>query len=153
MINQNTQIYIHIIFAVDGKENYIEKQYRKALHTYISSIVKEEGQELISIFAMPDHIHILVKLMPNMTVCNLVKTIQESSSKYIQTQNWTKGQFQWKEAYGAYSFSQSQISTVVKFIIQQEEYHERERLKNEMHATLEKHDDEFHEKYMFEWIV
>ena len=64
MANTYSQIYIQIVFAVKGRENLIRKENREELHKFITGIISNRGQKLLSIFAMPDHVHILVGMKP-----------------------------------------------------------------------------------------
>ena len=38
MANTYTQIYIQVVFTVQGRQNLIKKQYREELHKYITGI-------------------------------------------------------------------------------------------------------------------
>ena len=60
MANAFFQIYLHYVFAVSAREHLIKAAFQEELYKYISGIVGHEGQKLISIGGMPDHIHILV---------------------------------------------------------------------------------------------
>src|SRR3954463_3189323 len=109
MPNTYSQIYIHIVFAVRRRENLIPKLHREELHKYISGIVQNRGQKMLSVFCMPDHSHILIGLLPSISVSDLVRDIKAGSSNFISKSNWIKGKFQWQEGYGAFSYSKSQI--------------------------------------------
>jgi putative transposase len=39
MANTYTQIYIHVVFAVEGRQNLIKPEYNDELQKYISGIV------------------------------------------------------------------------------------------------------------------
>ena len=58
MANTYTQIYIQVVFAVQGRLNLIKKDNKKELHKYITGIVRNKKQKLIAINSMSDHIHI-----------------------------------------------------------------------------------------------
>jgi len=62
MANTYTQIYIQVVFAVQGRQNLIRSQRKKELQKYITGIVTRQGQKLIAIHCMPDHTHLLVGL-------------------------------------------------------------------------------------------
>ncbi len=79
MANTYTQIYVQIVFTVRGRENFLPKRHREKLHKYISGIVANHNQKLISIFAMPDHVHLLVGIKPNIAISDLVRDIKTSS--------------------------------------------------------------------------
>jgi putative transposase len=152
MPNTYTQIYIQIVFAVKGRQNLIAKHNREELHKYITGIVQNREQKMLSIFAMPDHTHLLVGLKPNIAISDLVRDIKAGSSKFINDSNWTNSKFNWQEGFGAFSYSKSQIDNVVKYILNQEEHHEKQTFKEEYLDFLQKFEIEFDEKYLFEWI-
>jgi len=152
MPNTYSQIYIHIVFTVQGRIALIPKQHREELHKIITGIINNRNQKLISIFAMPDHVHILIGLKPNMPLSDLVRDIKSGSSKYITEKEWVKGKFSWQEGYGAFSHSRSQIDQVANYILKQEEHHKRKTFKEEYLDMLHKFEVEFDEKFLFEWI-
>ena len=152
MANTYTQIYIQIVFAVKGRQNLIPKEHRDELHRFITGIVSNRGQKLFSIFAMPDHVHLLVSISPNILISDLVRDIKAGSSKFINEKNWITGRFNWQEGYGAFSYSKSSIDSVVKYIVNQEEHHKKKTFKEEYLDFLRKFDIEYDEKYVFEWI-
>ena len=59
MADTYTQLYIHIVFAVKGRQSPIPKQHKAELHKYITGIITGKNQKVIQINSMPDHIHIL----------------------------------------------------------------------------------------------
>lgn len=152
MANTYTQIYIQIVFAVNGKQNLISKENREELHKFITGIVSNRGQKLFAIFAMPDHVHILVSMNPNVSISDLVRDIKAGSSKFINDKKWINGKFNWQEGYGAFSYSKSSVDSVVKYILNQEEHHKKKTFKEEYFNFLEKFEIEYDSKYLFEWI-
>lgn len=81
MANTYSQIYIHIVFTVEGRQNLIRKQYKEELHKYITGIIQNKGQKVITINSMPDHVHILIGMKPNVVLSDLVRDIKANSSK------------------------------------------------------------------------
>jgi REP element-mobilizing transposase RayT len=152
MPNTYTQLYIQIVFAVKGRQNLIAKQNREELHKFITGIVQKREQKMLSIFAMPDHIHLLLGIKPNITVSELVRDIKSGSSKFINDSNWINGKFNWQEGFGAFSYSKSQLDGVIKYILNQEVHHKNQTFKEEYVDFLRKFEIEFDEKYLFEWI-
>ena len=116
MANTYTQIYIQIVFAVKGRQNLISKENREELHKFITGIVSNRGQKLFAVFAMPDHVHILVSINPNISISDLVRDIKAGSSKFINDKKWMTEKFNWQEGYGAFSYSKSNVDLVVKYI-------------------------------------
>jgi REP element-mobilizing transposase RayT len=85
MANTYSQIYIHIVFAVEGRQNLIGHDHDDELQKYITGIVSERGQKLIAINNMPDHLHLLVGLQPNCLLSDLVRDIKAGSSNLINS--------------------------------------------------------------------
>jgi REP element-mobilizing transposase RayT len=140
------------VFAVKGRENLISKVHREELHKYITGIVQNRGQKMLSIFCMPDHVHLLVGIKPSIAISDLVRDIKAGSSNFINQQHWVKGKFNWQEGFGAFSYSKSQIDTVIKYILSQEEHHKKTTFREEYFNFLEKFEIDYDEKYVFEWI-
>ena len=152
MANTYTQIYIQIVFAVKGRQHLIPKENREELHKFISGIVSNRGQKLFSIFAMPDHVHILVSLSPSISISDLVRDIKAGSSKFINDKNWINGKFSWQEGYGAFSYSKSSVDAVVKYILNQEEHHKKQTFREEYLEILAKNDISYKEEYLFDFF-
>ena len=83
MADTYTQLYIHIVFSVKGRQPLIPKKHKTELHKYINGIITNKKQKLIQIHSMPDHIHILVGITPDTAISNLVRDIKANSSKFI----------------------------------------------------------------------
>ncbi len=152
MPNTYSQIYIQIVFAVKGRENLISKIHREELHKYITGIVQNRGQKMLSIFCMPDHVHLLVGIKPSIAISDLVRDLKAGSSNFINQQHWVKGKFNWQEGFGAFSYSKSQIDNVIKYILSQEEHHKKTTFREEYFDFLKKFEIDYDEKYVFEWI-
>ena len=152
MANTYSQIYTHIVFAVKGRQNLINPNIREELHKYITGIITNRDQKLLSIFCMPDHTHLLIGLKPSISISDLVRDIKAGSSKFINDTKLIKGKFSWQEGFGVFSYSRSQIDTVIKYIQNQEKHHHKKSFKEEYLEFLKKFEIEYDEKYLFEWI-
>ncbi|MDG4945161.1 IS200/IS605 family transposase [Weeksellaceae bacterium KMM 9713] len=152
MSNTYSQIYIQVIFAVKGRKNLIPKEHRIELQKFITGIVNRRDQKLIAIYAMPDHVHLLIGLKPNVAISDIVRDVKAGSSKFISDNNWVYGKFNWQSGYGAFSYSRNQLDRVCEYIANQEHHHKTKTFKEEYLEFLEKFEVEFDSKYLFEWI-
>ena len=152
MANTYTQIYIQIVFAVKDRQNLIKKNHKDELYKYITGIVRNKNQKLISINGMSDHIHILIGLKPDIALSDLVRDIKANSSKFINKKNWFMGKFNWQEGFGAFSYSRSQLNRVIKYIENQEKHHKKKSFKEEYLELLQKFGVEYKDKYLFDFI-
>ncbi len=120
MANTYTQIYIQIVFAVEGRQNLIDPVLNDELQKYITGIVTAQRQKLIAINNMPDHAHILIGQRPDSTLSDLVGNIKSGSTNFINRKRWVRGRFNWQEGFGAFSYSDSQLNTVIRYIQNQQ---------------------------------
>ena len=147
-----TQIYIQCVFAVKGRKNLLLKPWRDEVFKYMSAIIKAKEQKPLIVDGVADHVHLFIGLKPSMALSDLLRDIKNNSSKFISQNKFVKDKFSWQEGYGAFSYSQSQIENVYKYIQNQEEHHKKISFKTEYIDFLNKFQIDHEEKYLFEWI-
>jgi putative transposase len=152
MANTFTQLYIHIVFAVKHRKHLISSDHKEELHKYITGIIRNKGHKLIAINSMPDHIHILAGVKPDIAVSDLVREIKSCSSKFINLQKWNNYRFEWQSGFGAFSVSASQFSRVAEYIENQEKHHAKKKFRDEYTEFLRLYQIEADEKYIFEAV-
>ena len=151
MAGTYSQMYVMIVFAVKGRKNSIESNWEDRLHQYITGIIREKRQKLITIGGTSNHIHIFIGLNAGCHLPDLVREIKKSSTAFIQANHLSRFKFYWQEGYGAFSYSRSQIPTVSNYVLNQNEHHKKITFKEEYLAFLKKYEIEYDEKYLFEW--
>lgn len=114
MADTLTQLYVHIIFAVKGRKNLIPNNDKEELYRYITGIVTNEGQKLLAINGLPDHIHALIGQKPNKNLSDLVRDIKSNSSRFINEKRWIKGKFEWQKGFGKFSYNSSACINFLK---------------------------------------
>jgi putative transposase len=149
MANTYTQIYIQVVFAVKARQYLIRSEHKETLHKYISGVVRERDQKLLSIHCMPDHTHLLIGLKQSVALSDLVRDIKAASSNFVQRQRWFPGRFSCQEGFGAFSYGHSQISSVIQYIENQEEHHARRSFRDEYRQLLRKFAIEHDERFIF----
>lgn len=100
---------------------------------------------------MPDHTHMFTGLTPDISISDLVRDVKSMSSAFINDKKFVKGKFSWQHGFGAFSYSQSHIDKVVKYILNQEEHHKKRTFREEYFGLLEKFNVEYNPKYVFEF--
>lgn len=107
---------------------------------------------MLAINSMPDHIHIFIGYNVNQLIPELVKQIKTSSNAWIKEEKLSKFKFDWQRGYGAFSHSRSQLDTVVKYILNQEEHHRKKSFKEEYLEILHRNDIKYQDEYLFEFF-
>ena len=150
MADTYTQLYIRIIFAVKGRESFIPKQHKEALHRYITRIITHQKQTVIQINSMPDHVDILVGITPDVAISDLVRDIKANSSKWINRKRWVVGRFEWQSGFGAFSYAHSQLDRVVDYIKNPESHHSDRTFRAEYLEFLARLDVPYNPEYVFD---
>jgi len=152
MANTYTQLYIHLVFAVEHRDKLIHPSFKDELMKYITGIIQNKGNKLLAINTMPDHSHIFLGLNPKNAISDLAKDVKVSSTDFINEKKWLRGRFHWQEGYGAFSYSHSQIDRVIKYIINQEKQHKRISFKEEYIKMLKAFEIKYEDAYLFKWF-
>lgn len=152
MANTYKKAYFHLVFAVKYRNSLIGKSWREKLEKYITGIIKQNGHKLIAIYAMRDHMHILIGYNLNQTIPVLMEKIKTSSDEYIKNEKLCPFKFQWQNGYGAFTVSHSMVDIVYKYILNQEEHHKAKNFKGEYIEMLVKNEIEYKDEYLFEFF-
>lgn len=136
MADTFTQIYIHVVFAVRGRDSLISSSWDDELFKYIPGIVQNKGQKMLAINGMPNHIHFLIGMKPTCCLSDLVREIKKSTNNFIKEKRLIKFNFQWQEGFGAFSYSHSQLDNVIGYIGNQKEHHKKKSFREEYESLL-----------------
>src|SRR5260370_36098610 len=137
MANTYTQLYFHLVFAVQWRQCVIPPDHKEEFYKYIAGIVKGEQQKLMVINGMPDHVHLLVGFGPECVPSDFVKKVKAASARLFNDKGWVARKFNWQRGYGAFSCSRSDVPKVARGIEEQEAYHATHSFNEEFIALLE----------------
>lgn len=73
----------HIVFTPKYRRKIIYNKLRRDIVQIIKDLCKWKGIEIIEGKAMPDHIHILVKITPKMSISNFMGYLKGKSAMMI----------------------------------------------------------------------
>ena len=99
---------------------------------------------------MPDHIHILVGIAPDIAISELVRDIKTSATRFINQKRWIAGKFMWQEGFGAFSYSHSQLKDVVAYIQDQEIHHTHRSFAEEYLELLKRFGVSYDPRYVLD---
>lgn len=152
MANTYSQIYIQVVFAVESRQNLIDAAHNEELQKYISGILTAQRQKLIAINNMPDHVHILIGQRPDSNLSDLVGDIKSGSTNFINRSRWIRGRFNWQQGFGAFSYSRSQLTDVIRYVQNQQRHHQKRSFRDEYLTLLKKFNVSYDERYIFKPI-
>jgi putative transposase len=146
MSHSYAQNHIHLVFSTKGRLRLIPEELQHSLWAYIAGICKHQNILAFAIGGMPDHLHILFRLPPALTLVRAVALIKSNSSRWIREHGI---KFAWQEGYGAFAVSSSNVPTVVQYIDNQEAHHGKFTYEQEFIAMLKKQNIAFDPRHVF----
>ena len=141
---------LHLIFSTRGREPLLTADLRPLLHSYMAAILNQWDSPAILINSVADHVHILLCLSKNYALKKVVEEVKKGSSKWIKSKGSDFATFFWQAGYGAFSVSQSNISSVKRYIGNQETHHRGLGFQDEFRAFLKKHGIDYDERYVWD---
>ena len=112
-------------------------------------IIKELGRTLIEINAMPEHIHFYAYMAKTFPVSKFMVVVKGNSSKWVHTSFPAKKDFGWQDGYGAFTISKSAEDSVVQYIRNQQEHHNKRSFQEEFIYFLDKFWIEYDKNYIW----
>jgi REP element-mobilizing transposase RayT len=151
MANTYTQMNVHAVFSVWGRENLLSDKFRPELFKYISGILRNSKQFPLAVNGYKDHVHMFFELHPTTSVSEVMQIVKTNSSKWLNDNNFFTGKFNWQSGYGAFTYMRSQRNDVITYILNQEKHHAKRSFKDEYIDMLHKFEIDYKDAYLFEF--
>lgn len=153
MANTYHQVYLQFVFAVKYRNAVLHKDWRSRFFGVMGNLITDTGCKNIIVNGVEDHVHCFVGLKPAISMSELMKEVKAKSSKHINDHRLTPERFEWQRGFGVFSYSQSAIQNVYRYILNQEAHHAKQKFKEEYLELLEKFQVEYEEQYLFEDLM
>jgi putative transposase len=152
MADTYSQIYIQVVFAVQNRNTLIKPVWEEELFKFITGTIQNKGQKMLAINGTSNHIHFFIGMKPTCCLSDLIREVKKSSNTFINEKQFSPFKFQWQEGFGAFSYSHSQLTDVIKYIGRQKEHHKMKTFREEYLSFLKVFEVDFKDEYLFEWI-
>jgi len=153
MANTYHQVYLQTVFAVKYRNAVLDPKWRHNLFAVPGNLINETNCKTLIVGGVEDHVHCFLGLKPSVSISELMKTVKSKSSKYINDNKLTLDRFEWQEGYGVFSYSQSHIDVVYKYILNQENHHQSKTFRDEYIELLQAFNIDYDQQYIFHELV
>ncbi|NOT75735.1 MAG: IS200/IS605 family transposase [Cyclobacteriaceae bacterium] len=130
------RIWVHAISGTKDRLPLINLNQEKKIYQHLEEQLIELNCPVKIINGMPDHVHLLFKQNPNISVEDTLKQIKGNTSYWINHNDVLTEKFAWQTGYGAFSVSESQLEKVTAYILNQKMHHKQMTFKEEYEAFL-----------------
>ena len=150
MAHTYSELLSHVICSTKGRAASIDDELRPRLHSYIGGIIGELGGTAIGVGGTADHVHVLLRLPPSVSIADAMRVVKTNSSRWVHETSPNLRSFTWQTGHGAFSVSESNRQTVSDYIGNQEEHHRRTSFQEEYLAFLQRHRVDYDERFVFD---
>jgi putative transposase len=121
-------LYYHFVWATRGRIPLIRRDYRPQLLKIVNDEAKKLGGWPIRHNAMPNHVHLLIRLPPTATVSEFIGALKGAASHRVNEEIRPNFRFMWQEGYGVLTLRKDEVEKVSQYIDNQETHHRQGRL-------------------------
>jgi len=122
------QLYYHLIWATHSRDPQLFRELRPAFLQLLHEEAEKRGGIPLRHNAMPDHVHLLVRLPPTLSVSEYLGQVKGATAFRANRELNPKFKIRWQEGFGAMTLRKQEIDSVARYIDRQEEHHASGRL-------------------------
>ncbi len=126
----------HVVFGTKNRHRTITMEHEKELYALLLKLIQNHGGYVHRIGGVADHVHILFDLPPTESVSKLVQVLKQTSSLMMNQNPKFPHWNGWADGYAAFSYSKSEIPTIIAYIKNQRAHHLRVSFRDEYRAWL-----------------
>ena len=116
-----SRLYYHIIWGTKHRLPLITEVNRQPIYAAIRAKVAAMGGMTHALNGPSDHVHLVATVPPNMSVARFIGQVKGNSSHLAARLDG--GTFAWQAEYGVLSISESHLSTVMSYVVAQQQHH------------------------------
>lgn len=146
-----TQLHLHLVFAVKKATNRIPQQHLSQLERSLTGITKNLGQKLLYVKCLTDHTHLFIGWETHQSLSEIASKTKTATTAFIKKQNWNLPNYAWQKGFSGFSYSHDHIDLFIKYLSNQDAYHQKHSFKEEYMIMLQQFDIPYDDRYVFEF--
>jgi len=132
------ELYAHLIWRTNPSTPLVSLAVEREVWALLASRCQLLKATPIQIGGMPDHVHVLVRFPTALPLARLAGELKGATSYQLTRTILPGAPFSWQEGYGAFTLRTQDVAPVVRYIENQRQHHQANRLS----AFLERTGDE-----------
>ena len=128
----HTSFLYHFVWRTKYSLPAIDEKHERDFYSYVMGICNNKNCHLIRINSMPDHVHMLVSVLPELSISEFMKVMKGETSKWMkQHRDWFPIFPGWGSGYGGFSYSIKEKNIIFNYIKNQKQHHAKKDFKTE----------------------
>ncbi|HNT30057.1 MAG TPA: methylmalonyl Co-A mutase-associated GTPase MeaB [bacterium] len=116
-------IYYHLTWHTKNNEPFLSKELKSIVIDYIIKRCDTNDSRSIQCNGTENHIHILLRAKPAVSISRIVKDLKGSSAFYVNNKLSAESILFWQNGYGAFTVSPKDVDGIANYIKKQEKHH------------------------------
>lgn len=137
------EVYLHAILVVDNNSWKVPPEKCNKVYQFVKRTFGKYKSKVISINGKTDHVHILFKMNPEISLDELLKRVKLSSAWSVNHELKPKKLFAWENTYYAFTISGEEIGEQKDYLESQQDIHLSVSTDEELKKLIEEYELEF----------
>lgn len=116
-------LYSHVVWTTKSRVPVLDREVRLRLFRQAVSTANAFGAVVLAFGGTSDHLHVLLRYRPDMSVASLVRGLKAALTRMIRRDEPELHDFSWQAGYGAFCVAASDVDRVGAYILNQERHH------------------------------
>ena len=149
MAHTHANCPLHVVFSTKHRAPIIDAAWLTRLHAFLSTIAADRGFPAVIVGGVEDHVHVVMSLPADRSICDCLRLLKGTSSKWVNDEFFPDRSFAWQDGYGAFAISPSLLDATVAYIKNQKEHHQARTFQDEYREFLKRQGIMGDERYMW----
>jgi putative transposase len=119
------EVYVHLVWATRERAPILRGEIETEIYRAIETKCLDLRCPPRAIGGTSDHVHLLARLHPSVSVARLVAEVKGFSSHAVS-------RFRWQRGYGVFSVSRDDLPALESYIRNQKRHHELQAIESEL---------------------
>jgi putative transposase len=134
-----SRLFYHFVWTTKDRQPIITEDNRSAILESIAAKVIQLKGICHAVNAVSDHVHLVATVPPSMALGNFIGQVKGNSSHLASRLNGnsTIQAFEWQSDYGALTVSESHLTSVVRYVLNQPKHHKEGDLNTKLERLVD----------------
>ena len=130
-----SEIVLHIVWTTWKRQPLVTEEIEPAIYRTIQAEAAKLGCTVLALSGMPDHVHLIVVIPPQVSTSTLMQQVKGVSSSVARELLGSQRFFQWNNGYAVFSLSRAHCEAAIAYVQRQKEHHVGQRVWDEWEWT------------------
>ena len=117
------RLFYHVVWYTEETTSLLEGEVRGIAYGAIQHRAQELGITLHALGGTNNHLHLVMTVPPQLAVADCIHALKRASRQAVNQRLGLLTRLRWQRGYGVFTFGERSLSTVVDYVMRQEEIH------------------------------